>query len=346
MLDLSLFQRMSSLATEQRASTSYHRFGAPTVMDISLVPVNLANVALESCLYGVYLVLAITSICLIVGRHTSPMRHRGTLIHRFPILFGAIGLLITISAHWILTVDRAFLAFIHFADTSGTLAFYGDLSEITEVVKTGFVVATLIIGDALIIYRLWVVWGFNKYVIIFPIASLTGSAVSAAGITYQFTLYKPGQNVFLSETGRWITSDAIFTLCINVYCTAFISWRLWNQGRAIQPYGGPSLRSVLAIIVESAALYTTWAITYLAVYRSQSNLQFIVIDCLSPITGISIMLIHVRVGLAQMKGEFSATTASAPMPSFAVNISRDVHSNADADYPMDKLEEEGAKVTV
>ncbi|KAF7371448.1 hypothetical protein MSAN_00781800 [Mycena sanguinolenta] len=244
-------------------------------MDISLVPVNLANVALESCLYGVYLVLAITSICLIVGRHTSPMRHRGTLIHRFPILFGAIGLLITISAHWILTVDRAFLAFIHFADTSGTLAFYGDLSEITEVVKTGFVVATLIIGDALIIYRLWVVWGFNKYVIIFPIASLTGSAVSAAGITYQFTLYKPGQNVFLSETGRWITSDAIFTLWYAVQFHAwlfishllqivsmftaqatFISWRLWNQGRAIQPYGGPSLRSVLAIIVESAALYT------------------------------------------------------------------------------------------
>jgi hypothetical protein len=36
--------------------------------------------------------------------------------------------------------------------------------------------------------------------------------VCGVGITYQFTQYKPGENVFLSVAGRWITSDAVFTL--------------------------------------------------------------------------------------------------------------------------------------
>ncbi|KAF7371372.1 hypothetical protein MSAN_00773600 [Mycena sanguinolenta] len=210
-------------------------------MAISLVPVSLATVAVESCLYGVYLVLAVTSICLLLGRNASSTR-RSTPIFQSPIFMGAVGLFLTITAHWVIIVDRAFLGFIHFANPLGPLGFYADLSEFTEVLKTGFLVATAIIGDGLIIHRLWVVWGYNKKILIFPIATLVGLAVSGAGITYQFTQYRPGQNVFLSEAGRWITSATVFTLCTNLYSTAFISWRLWNHGRTIQPYGGPSLK--------------------------------------------------------------------------------------------------------
>ncbi|KAF7371356.1 hypothetical protein MSAN_00771700 [Mycena sanguinolenta] len=318
------------------------------VSDVSLVPANLANFALQSCLYGVYLVLAVTSICLIIGRNGSSTR-RGPSIYWSPIFLGAIGLSLTITAHWILVVNQAFLAFIHSPNSSGPLAFYGNLSEITEVVKTGFLVATVIIGDALIIHRLWIVWGYNKYVIVFPIATLLGLAASGAGITYQFTQYEPGQIVFLTEAGRWITSETAFTLCTHGYSTAFIAWRLWNHGRrakTIQPYGGRSLRSVLAVIVESAAIYTIWTIFFIATYQSQSNLQFIAVDCWPAITGISCMLIHVRVGMgwAQMEDEKPSTlSGGTQLSSIAVNITRVRHTSMGFDYPMDEVIEEGNK---
>jgi len=315
------------------------------VLKIPLVSVSLATVALESCLFGVHLVLAITSISLLLSRD-GRSRRTGS-VYSSPIFIGAIGLSLSITGHWILTVDRAFLAFVYFADGTSPLGFYGDLSQLTEVVKTGFLMATLIIGDALIIHRLWIVWGRNKYIMIFPMCTLLGLTVCGVGITYQFTQYKPGLNVFSSEAGRWITSDAVFTLATNLYGTVFISWRLWNTGRAIQPYSSPqSLKTVLAIIIESAGLYTFWSLFFFVTYRSGSNLQFIAADCWPAMSGISCLLIHVRVGLGwTSKGNSSSLVGAQPKP-FAVNITRAVHTNMDPEYPMGELDDGGGKSSV
>jgi hypothetical protein len=53
--------------------------------------------------------------------------------------------------HWILTIDRSFLAFIYFENGTFPLGFYGDLSQLTETVKTGFLMAASAVGDALIV---------------------------------------------------------------------------------------------------------------------------------------------------------------------------------------------------
>ncbi|KAJ7464986.1 hypothetical protein B0H11DRAFT_2050418, partial [Mycena galericulata] len=316
------------------------------VLEIPLVPISLATVALESCFFGVFLVLSVTSISLIVTHYAKPVGPSGKIeksIFLSPIFLGAVGLLFTITAHWILTVDRSFLAFIHFENGTFPLGFYGDLAQITEVVKTGFLMATLTIGDALIIHRLWTIWGHNKCVIIFPMCTLVGLTACGVGITYQFTQYKPGQNVFLSEAGRWITSDAVFTLCTNLYSTGLISWRIWNMGRVIQPYSGRNLKSVLSIVIESAAIYTAWSLFFFASYQSQSNLQFIAVDCWPAVSGISCMLIHVRVGLgwAQKGGPTStgatSTLAAVPPQPFAVTITRAVHTNNDSEYQLEDL---------
>jgi len=55
--------------------------------------------------------------------------------------------------------------------------------------------------------------------------------------------------------------------------------------------------SALALIVESAALYTSWALFFFFAYQTRSNLAFFAIDCLPTISGIAFLLIHVRVSL-------------------------------------------------
>ncbi|KAJ7085890.1 hypothetical protein C8R44DRAFT_531994, partial [Mycena epipterygia] len=268
------------------------------VLDIPLVPVSLATVALESCLYGAYLVLSVLSVALMLSRYSNSVGLAGPAMPIF-LLLGTVSLFVTITAHWILTVDRSFLAFLQFENGTFPLGFYGDISQVTEVVKTGFLMATGVIGDALLIHRLWIVWGRNKYVIIFPMCTLMGLTACGAGATYQFSQYQLGQNVFLSEAGRWITSDTVFTLCTNLYSTTLISWRIWKTSRAVRPYGGQRLKSVLSILIESAALYTSWNLFFFVSYEVQSNLQFIAADCWPAVAGISYMLIHVRLGWTQ-----------------------------------------------
>ncbi|OBZ73540.1 hypothetical protein A0H81_05883 [Grifola frondosa] len=63
----------------------------------------------------------------------------------------AVILSTTVTAHWIMTVIRAFDAFINFEGGTQPLLFYGNLSDITEVVKTGFLMTSLVVGDAMII---------------------------------------------------------------------------------------------------------------------------------------------------------------------------------------------------
>ena len=88
------------------------------------------------------------------------------------------------------------------------------------------------------IYRLWLVWAYDVLVTIFPLSTLIGlvgtcdlspawkrngddvpvahagrtCAVCAIGSIYASALSKPGEDIFATATGRWITANCVFTL--------------------------------------------------------------------------------------------------------------------------------------
>ncbi|KAJ7833597.1 hypothetical protein B0H14DRAFT_1164431 [Mycena olivaceomarginata] len=65
-------------------------------------------------------------------------------------------------------------------------AFYANPNHAADTVKTASMLVAIVVGDALMIYRLWIVWGRNRTVLIFPSCSLTGLLVAALGILYVF----------------------------------------------------------------------------------------------------------------------------------------------------------------
>lgn len=54
-----------------------------------------------------------------------------------------------------MTCIRAFDAFVNYQNGTEPLEFYGNLKDITEVVKTGWLMASLVIGDALVVSNLY-----------------------------------------------------------------------------------------------------------------------------------------------------------------------------------------------
>ncbi|KAJ7579074.1 hypothetical protein C8J56DRAFT_1110134 [Mycena floridula] len=279
---------------------------------ISLLSVNIATVSIESLLYGAFLVLAFISICLSYYRHlritrvprgNASGRSRSTALgfFRSPMFLGAFSLLVTVTGHWICIVMRIFDAFIHYKHGQSPEEYFGDISQMTEVVKTAFLMATMVLSDLMIIYRLWIVWNHNRYIVIFPLMSVLGLTVCGVGVTYQFYIYDPSVSVFNSAAARWITSDCVFTLATNLYSTSMIAWRLWDTNRIVGNMrvggGRNNVMTAIVIVIESAAIYTTWTILFMALYESNTNYEFSIVDTWPSVAGIAFMLINVRVGL-------------------------------------------------
>ncbi|CCM03473.1 uncharacterized protein FIBRA_05606 [Fibroporia radiculosa] len=321
---------------------------------VSLLAASVASVYIESLLYGILFVLSVASLSILIRRReeliNSPVNARvirqAAIIT--PMSLAALFLFITNTAHWILGVYRGFQAFV--LCDGGTLPteYLSDMRKPTEIVQISLLMSSLIIGDAMIIYRLWIVWGYTWFVIIFPVGTLVGLAV---GIVVSLAMLLPGQDIFDTAAGQWITANCVFTLCTNVYSTGFIAWRIWRATRSAKQYGGSSLMGVMGILIESAALYTAWTILFFVTYHTRSNLQYTFSETYCAIAGIAFMSINVRVGLgwAQRAHNDSSDIASGAglgphereqsfaMGRVAVNITRVVHRDDGSDEPPIKF---------
>ncbi|KAJ7253265.1 hypothetical protein C8J57DRAFT_1660485 [Mycena rebaudengoi] len=109
-----------------------------------------------------------------------------------------------------------------------------------------------------------------------------------------------------------ITAVSALTLVTNIYCTVLISWKIWRTTRAAAPADGMNLMQFVAIVVESAALYTAWAIFYTVTHELGSPVQNIVLMGMPPVIGIANALILVRIGLGRNLA-LPASVTTAPI---------------------------------
>ncbi|KAJ7144528.1 hypothetical protein C8R44DRAFT_760045 [Mycena epipterygia] len=269
-----------------------------------LLLINLVSVILMSLFYGMYFVIFCMSMYLLVSRATSRQGSDKYAIFRSTVFLSGCALFIAVTGDWIVTVFGTFEAFVYFRDGTDALEYNSDNSKVSSTVGSVFLALSFAIGDFMIIYRLWVVWSFNKKVIIFPALSLTGFMISYI-IAVQATSH---HSSISADTA--LTPMFVFILVTNVYCTALISWEIWRISRNCQPIGGMDLREFLAIIVESAAMYTSWITYWTVTHQLNTNLQYIANSVIPTIGGIANALIHVRVGLGRTT-ELSTTAAGS-----------------------------------
>ncbi|KZT10011.1 uncharacterized protein LAESUDRAFT_694554 [Laetiporus sulphureus 93-53] len=321
--------------------------------NVPLIPAELATICIESFFHGIFFTLSVVSFYLLFrrqkdlgaygGRKQSDSTSRTRKSIRI-FLLAAVLIFLSNTVHWIVAITRLFKAFVYYKGGSAPSDFYADVSQPTELIQTSALAFTATINDAMIICRLWIVWAFNKEVVIFPLCTLVGLTVCGIGSIYQISKTHIGEDVFISALGRWLTSGAVLTLCTNVYCTTMIAWRIWRINSAVSGHRRGSLASVMAIIVESAALYTIWTIFFMVAYLARSNLQFVTSETWVFVAGISFMLINVRVGMGWAQNgtttistfEAASDTSASGDQSFAmkplaVTITSTVHRDHEFD---------------
>ncbi|KAM5541546.1 hypothetical protein V8D89_004736 [Ganoderma adspersum] len=268
--------------------------------------VNLAQACVESALYGIFFLLATASLSVLIAHRwttanaTRTLSVGGTLLNS-PLVIGTLVLFITVSGHWCTTVLRLFQS-IHYEGGRHMADYYLVVEATPQVVASAFVVASVLVGDVIVTYRIWIVWDKMFVMVIFPALCTCAYIGAGISIVHLFAVFKPEESIFVPASKQRIITMAALTLVTNMYGTGCIAYRIWSTNRATKHERtsglGISLSEALVIFVESAALYTSWTVFFLISYIVSSPLEAFAFHCIPVATGISFMLVIVRVGLS------------------------------------------------
>ncbi|KAJ7146867.1 hypothetical protein C8R44DRAFT_864586 [Mycena epipterygia] len=281
----------------------------------------LAEAVVEFTLYGAFTVVFFAVVYLFWTR--------GLISTKRPSLFVFVALVLlflSITAHWINGIYVVYIAFIRLGGGIPAELFYLGLSSPTSLAHISLVEIATFITDALVIHRLYIVWSCQIRVIIIPVIFQLAQVVSGIHTIYDFsreTLF-----TFYALSNPWVTTSLVSSLVISAYSNGMIIYKIWGMARSVQritgkPNSGQRLMAVLAVILESSVLQTTMSVCILVSFQIGLLVQS-VFTALQPVVfGLSVLLIHARVGLGWAQESYRANSTSLPTAiSLNINVTR------------------------
>ncbi|KAJ7613535.1 hypothetical protein FB45DRAFT_802866 [Roridomyces roridus] len=183
-------------------------------------------------------------------------------------------------------------AFVFYDGPGGPKAAFDNTSGWMDIMGSVDVILQTILGDIMLIYRCWLVYGRSWIAISVPIVlAIAGLVCVALSIFMEITL--PSASQFDTPYKQVVVSTWAITICINVITTGLILLRIWrvdrNNSELWEDQKG-SYNAAKRIIIESGLLYTTVATTTAAVYIAGS-------DAFAPLTGIDVQMIGIAFNL-------------------------------------------------
>ncbi|KAJ6563609.1 hypothetical protein DFH09DRAFT_1158494 [Mycena vulgaris] len=241
----------------------------------------ISHMWVGSFFYGIYLVLF--CICIYI------------LLHR-PRNLGNTVLLVTASLLFTLSsIQAIFNIILGSADIDGIDIPYDQLALANNMIY----VTNNVLADGLVIYRCYVIWSRNIYVVILPIIMLIVTSI------FGWDLDLPLPPFFE------------LSLATNVLVTGLTAGRIWWICRQARMYLKTEMQkqyvSSISIIVESGVIYSASVLAYLILgaIPSAEVVQNPVVEMLGQLVGIVPTLIIVRVGLGVSIQSIESTVKSA-----------------------------------
>lgn len=269
-------------------NTSPARYPVAKIMAISLAKAQLVSLGLTTLLYGLFFMLFLISTAVMSFRVAEDIRSQRNKI--LPVSFL---MLVVATIHITLVWIRGNLGFVHQRGGSTTV-FYENIADVTNLVKVGCLLFQSLLGDGVIIWRLYVVYGKRGWITV-PAFVLVLAYTVVGCVALQFIAHaRPGTDVFHVATS-WITAYFSLTMFTNVLCSGAIAWRIFAAGKPLTGASTRTLWPVIFIIVESSALYAFGVIAVLASFLSGSNGQYPAVDAIVPLVGIVFSLIVLQI---------------------------------------------------
>lgn len=283
---------------------------------------------LESTLYAGYVVafgISLYFLFNVRGRRVSP---------NVIFLSISVALFALVTLHFVLTVQRSYHCFVDESpEPLGTMLCFTTLG-ITEIVRLTSYACSLMLMDGLLAYRLWIIWGRNIWVTLFPALAVIAYFAGTVAQIYLAHDATFSEVVAGTTIGHLVTANYTLSLIVCIYTTALITWKILQNSRALRSVGIEHvLGPVIHIVVESAAVYSALTLFVLISYVLNKPILFVALNVIPPTVGINYSLILIRVGLGTAQGSRGA----GPTPPAFEQISmsrRDLQGTASGSYPL------------
>ncbi|CAE6475282.1 unnamed protein product [Rhizoctonia solani] len=238
----------------------------------------LVGVWTETALWGVFFILYLICAHVLVRKQTLHT------IQWIPLSTASL-LFMLATIHLALQLRKVYEGLVLCAnEPGGPDAYFLDISRWLNVAADGVYITMILVGDLVVIHRCFLIWGNRIRIIILPFILVLCTAASGYAAVWLFTKLPPNGTALEGPLAKCTTITFLLSLATNILTTGLISYRILSTARKVassvdvRPYMGG-----LAVVIESAAIYTTALVIYLVIYISRTNAQYIVFCALCPI---------------------------------------------------------------
>ncbi|KAJ3910394.1 hypothetical protein F5879DRAFT_378873 [Lentinula edodes] len=277
---------------------------------------------ITAILYGIQLVLYLLSNRLLLN---SSRRGRDA---NFYVIYGTILLILWTIA---LACNALFgqYAWIDHRDVDGPAAYIEEnISAAYNTLGTTAGVIMNFLSDGLLIYRCYILWSSWK-VIIFPIFLYFGGLSMSILLIYESA--QPGANFFVGHAVDFGVPYISLTISLNIIVTGLICGRLLYLRNEVNKILGPThakmYTSIIAILVESAALFTILGIVYVVVYARKSQTSIALVQVWGDFCAISPQLIILRIAMGHGWTKDTVGKLTTPTVTFSTHFDTEKDSS-------------------
>ncbi|KAI0077643.1 hypothetical protein K474DRAFT_1707113 [Panus rudis PR-1116 ss-1] len=287
-------------------------------MAIRVATGQLVGTLLELLAYGAYAALLPQGLIVLKRRG-----FKGTV---------TIYLLVTLLLSFIVTTVHAVVDIVRLLQAfgSGSLTdphypdlYFADLNNPLDLTKNSCYIIVTILADALIVFRTFIIWGRSYRVLVLPMLLLLADIATSTWFNWSLTANKIEDKVVHSPTWQITKYFCAVTLALNFLCTFLIGFRIWRTQKISNVYfssgSKQSLGGALAIILESAAIYSGLLFAVLGLALASNGALFVILNLLPPVIGI--IFFYVILKSSKSNSQFFATTQQTAVNSSGGGIS-------------------------
>ncbi|KIJ41913.1 hypothetical protein M422DRAFT_780142 [Sphaerobolus stellatus SS14] len=173
---------------------------------------------------------------------------------------------------------------------------------------------TTLFADAVLILRLWQIYGKSLRVAILPILLWLGAFACTILQAFWQTVQERGIQTAWHPINTSVGPGAILTpfwgatMLLNMYATPMIALRIWQVTKKSEGDTSiQSLRFVMRVLIESGFMYVVVTTSHFVVWWTPNSYAIAIISAMNtPMTGIGFNLILIRTAEKKAENELAA----------------------------------------
>ncbi|KAG2031776.1 hypothetical protein BDR03DRAFT_971778 [Suillus americanus] len=304
---------------------------------VSLTTAALISTVLEGILYGFSVLMFIGTMWTMTYKHSLRDVNR-------PIAAAAVLLSVLSTAHIVFAIIWTEYGFVTYQGVPAV--YFADASQETYVIKNSIYVLQTLLGDAVAIYRCYVVWQ-AAWVIILPSILWCGVAVTGALSVYGDSQTSSNGVISTEVSVECMAAFCVLTLAANLSSSGLLAYRIWKIERNVSSARTTKVMttSIMRVIMDSAILYTIALLATVTGSLCSSTGSFTVIDMLTPVISITFYMVIIRIAIGKntysqvltVRGGMTSETERGSFPQYSmkplqVNASRSAHTDSTRVY--------------